>query len=163
MLGTKQALAARNNTSSSVNLYALRCAVCYDSTATVVTVYNVSNVAYNAFKYTANGTDYYYVLDGTQTDWVSDLSSIGYYLSVVTAYVSDDQSSAWVDQNGKKLLFNSSGDILYGNGRSYYLSSVLLTSGTSTTDGFSLTEPTALFLANAGSTRKVASVTIGFI
>ena len=52
--------------------------VCSSNQATVVTVYNSSNVAYNAFKFTANGTDYYYVLDGTQTDWTDDLSSIGY-------------------------------------------------------------------------------------
>ena len=54
-------------------------ATCSDSTATVITVYNSSNNAYNAFKFTASGTDYYYVLDGTQTDWTDDLSSIGYH------------------------------------------------------------------------------------
>lgn len=153
----------KNVSNRAIAVYWVNYAICSDSTATVVTVYNSSNVAYNAFKFTANNTDYYYVLDGTQTGWTDDLAGIGYYLSIVTAYVTDDRSSAWVDQNGKSLLFNSSGDILYGNGRGYYLLSVLLTSGTSTTDGFSIVEPTALFLANAGSTRKVSSVTIAFI
>ena len=46
---------------------------------TLITVYDSSNNAYNAFKYTASGADYYYVLDGTQTDWTDDLASIGYY------------------------------------------------------------------------------------
>lgn len=71
-------IAAKNETSSSVNLYALRCAVCSSNQATVVLVYNSGNVTYNAFKLTASGTDYYYVLDGTQADWTNDLSSIGY-------------------------------------------------------------------------------------
>lgn len=57
---------------------------CSSNLATVVPVYNSSNVVYNAFKFTASGTDYYYVLDGTQDDWVSDLSSIGYSLSPIT-------------------------------------------------------------------------------
>ena len=57
---------------------------CSSNLATVVPVYNSSNVVYNAFKFTASGTDYYYVLDGTQDDWVSDLSSIGYLLSPIT-------------------------------------------------------------------------------
>lgn len=57
---------------------------CSSNQATVVTVYDSSNNAYNAFKFTANGTDYYYVLDGTQTDWTDDLSSIGYHLPLPT-------------------------------------------------------------------------------
>ena len=57
---------------------------CSSDLATVVPVYNSSNIAYNAFKFTASGTDYYYVLDDTQDDWVSDLSSIGYSLSRIS-------------------------------------------------------------------------------
>jgi hypothetical protein len=57
---------------------------CSSNLATVVPVYNSSNVVYNAFKFTASGTDYYYVLEDTQDDWVSDLSSIGYSLSPFT-------------------------------------------------------------------------------
>ena len=68
-----------NNTGSSYSgAFGLTTAVCSSDLATVVTVYNSSNVAYNAFKFTASGTDYYYVLDGTQTDWTDDLSAIGY-------------------------------------------------------------------------------------
>jgi hypothetical protein len=69
---------ARNISSDTLYLYCLRVAVCSDSTATVITVYDSSNNPYNAFKYTSDGTDYYYVLDGTQTDWTDDLSGIGY-------------------------------------------------------------------------------------
>lgn len=68
---------------TSMNLAVTRVAVynCNDLSATVVPVYDSSNVAYNAFKFTALGTDYYYVLDGTQTDWTDDLNSIGYSLT----------------------------------------------------------------------------------
>ena len=72
-------IAAKNDTSSTVNLYALRCAVCSSADATVVHVYDKSTgVAYNAFKYASEGTDYYYILDGVQSDWTDDLASIGY-------------------------------------------------------------------------------------
>ena len=79
--GTPEKVVVNNITSSNIVLYSISVAVCSDSTATVVTVYNSSNVAYNAFKYTASGTDYYYVLDGTQTDWTDDLAGIGYSLT----------------------------------------------------------------------------------
>ena len=77
-------IAAKNNTSSTLNLYAMRIAVCSSSSATVITVYDSSNNPYNAFQYTSDGTDYYYVLDGTQTDWTDDLSGIGYHVPVQT-------------------------------------------------------------------------------
>lgn len=73
---------AKNVTSGDLYLYAMRVAVCSDSSATVITVYNSSNNPYNAFKYTSDGTDYYYVLDGTQTDWTDNLSSIGYRTAI---------------------------------------------------------------------------------
>lgn len=73
-------LLLRNDSGETLWVQRFNYATCSDSTATVVTVYNSSNVAYNAFKYTADGTDYYYVLDGTQTDWTDDLSSIGYHI-----------------------------------------------------------------------------------
>lgn len=71
-------IAVKNDSGSAKNIFQARVAVCSSNQATVVTVYNSSNVAYNAFKYITNGTDYYYVLDGVQTDWTDDLSSIGY-------------------------------------------------------------------------------------
>jgi hypothetical protein len=73
-------LCAKNIGSEGVMFHASRIAVCSSDLVTVVTVYNSSNVSYNAFKYTLNGTDYYYVLDGTQTDWTDDLSGIGYHV-----------------------------------------------------------------------------------
>lgn len=54
-------------------------AVCDSASASVVAVYG-NGVIYNAFKYTANNTDYYYVLDGTQTNWTDNLSGLGYVL-----------------------------------------------------------------------------------
>lgn len=45
---------------------------------TIHAVY-AGTVKYNAFKYTLNGTPYYYVLDGIHDTWTDDLSSIGYH------------------------------------------------------------------------------------
>ena len=71
-------LGAKNSTSNDLYLYALRCAVCSSQEAIVVVVHNTNNESFNAFKYTLNEVCYYYVLDGIQTDWTDDLSSIGY-------------------------------------------------------------------------------------
>ena len=92
-------LLLRNDSGETLWMQRFNYATCSDSTATVVTVYNSSNTAYNAFKYTANNTDYYYVLDGTQTDWVSDLASIGYSLTqtleIILALRYDPSTSQW--------------------------------------------------------------------
>lgn len=74
-------IGVRNVTSSSISVYQAEYAYCEDTSVTVVTVYDGTLVPYNAFKYTAGGTDYYYVLDSVQTDWTDDLSSIGYNAS----------------------------------------------------------------------------------
>lgn len=71
-------LAFKNITNQKFYTRDATVAVCSSNLATVVTVYNSSSVAYNAFKFTASGTDYYYVLDGTQTDWTDNLAGIGY-------------------------------------------------------------------------------------
>lgn len=83
------------------------CKVCSSNQATVITVYNSSNVAYNAFKYTASGTDYYYVLDGTQTDWVTDLSGIGYRDYIETTYYYYDKSYTSVSNNSWVYLYDN--------------------------------------------------------
>ena len=51
-----------------------------DSLDTEITqvVKNADDSVYTAFKYIDNGTSYYYVLDGVQSSWTDDLSSIGY-------------------------------------------------------------------------------------
>lgn len=72
-------LAVKNTGTSEVTgVYGVDYAACSSNQAEVVTVYDSRNYTYNAFKFTSNNTDYYYVLDGTQTDWTDDLSSIGY-------------------------------------------------------------------------------------
>lgn len=75
----------KNIYSGTLNVNSIRIAVCSSPDATVITVYDSSNTPYNAFQYTSDGTDYYYVLDGTQTDWTDDLESIGYHV-IYTAY-----------------------------------------------------------------------------
>jgi hypothetical protein len=90
----------KNNTSGTLVFGQAHLAACHSSDATVVPVYDSSNNAYNAFKYTTNNTDYYYVLDGTQTDWTDDLASIGYhtaqpepdYLDIFFYYNADGSS-----------------------------------------------------------------------
>lgn len=75
-------VSAMNVSGSALSFLQARVAVCSSNQAEIVTVYNTSNEAFNAFKYTLDGTDYYYVLDGTQTDWTDDLGSIGYVLAL---------------------------------------------------------------------------------
>lgn len=74
-------IGVKNISSNAVDAYAFRIAICSSSQAIIVIVYSSNNTAYNAFKYTLDGVDYYYVLDNIQTDWVNDLSSIGYSLT----------------------------------------------------------------------------------
>ena len=131
-------LYAKNLTSAMLQIYALRCAVCSDSSETVVTVYNSSDgAAYNAFKYTVSGTDYYYVLDETQTDWSDDLTSIGYSLeppapSEYTAYFTNQgaaETSNYLIGNG------ASGVLLYdGNGALIDVSAYMAAHGLSNYD-----------------------------
>lgn len=112
--------------------YWCRYYTCNTSEITVSTVYNSSNVTYNAFKYTTNSTDYYYVLDGTQTDWTDDLSSIGYSLTqqVKVAYFNQNKTTQSLgtftrldlyDVNGNQIpsyidtTYTTTG-VFYGNG-----------------------------------------------
>lgn len=67
-----------NKTESALNFYQAQVAVCSSSDATIVTVYDSNGNAFNAFNFVMDGVGYYYVLDGIQTYWVSNLSSIGY-------------------------------------------------------------------------------------
>ena len=107
--GSVNVYGCKNISGGSLTLARIKIARCYSLSATVVTVYNSSNVAYNAFKYTANNTDYYYVLDGTQTDWVSDLSSIGYhdYLEI-TLYMPGGSSNTYYAQGGITSSYSGS-------------------------------------------------------
>lgn len=112
-------IGAKNVSSSSTGFRAMKTASCSDNTATVVIVYNSSNVAYNAFKYTANNTDYYYVLDGTQTDWVSDLGSIGYSELMLGYFRSDKDYQQLQSYN---TLYGEDGNkIAYQTGKTYTL------------------------------------------
>jgi hypothetical protein len=102
--------------STSKNITASYCfiAVCSSPDATVITVYDSSNNPYNAFKYTSDGTDYYYVLDGTQTDWTDDLASIGYRLWNLKVYgqygntfsLSNENNFMFVETGGTYSMLN---------------------------------------------------------
>lgn len=58
---------------------------CKSLDASVVTVYDSNDREFNAFKYTLEGVDYYYVLDEIQAEWTRDLFSIGYRLTLRSA------------------------------------------------------------------------------
>ena len=71
----------KNNTANQFSVLQVRIAVCSSADATVVHVYDKSTgVAYNAFKYALEGIDYYYILDGVQSDWSDDIDSLGFAL-----------------------------------------------------------------------------------
>ena len=95
---------------------------CSDSTATVVTVYDSSNNTYNAFKFTANNTDYYYVLDGTQTDWTDDLAGIGYSLTpnYLKGYINSSKGDSYVSRYSEKNLYDDTGNLIIGDSSKTY-------------------------------------------
>lgn len=115
-------IGAKNVSGSSQNFRAIKVARCSDSSATVIAVYDSSNTAYNAFLYRAGGTDYYYVLDGTQSDWTDDLASIGYSL-YLTGYVTDNKAATNVGSGiyGVYLYDDSAIRIQYDSGKTYTL------------------------------------------
>lgn len=71
---------SRSNGTNIGTIYYVLFATCSDKTATVIDVFDSQNNTFKSFKFTSEGTDYYYVLDGVQSDWTDDLSSIGYSL-----------------------------------------------------------------------------------
>lgn len=110
-----------NTWNDSVTLNA-RYASCSEYGVTTVTVCDSSNVFYNAFKYTVNGTYYYYVLDGTQTDWTDDLSGIGYNLIAYT-------SGSTLESGNTRAMLNSDGTgIVYDTSKTYTVTGLLRSS-----------------------------------
>lgn len=121
-------LALKNDIGGNVNLsYALICQ-CSSKDAEVVTVYDSQNTAYNSFKFKIKEIDYYYVLDGIQTDWTDDLSSIGYSLTKnlptvqnVQCWLAENKGSTGMsppsfttrvfDENNNRIPYSS--DLLY--------------------------------------------------
>ena len=89
-----------NNTGTTyTNMYGTLVSVCSSNQATVVHVYDkATGVAYNAFKYTLEGTDYYYILDGVQSDWSDDIDSLGFALgdgfTEITLYMASGQKNS---------------------------------------------------------------------
>lgn len=111
-------LGARNDTQNELSVWSVHVYSCSSNQATVVTVYDSSNVAYNAFKFIENNTDYYYVLDGTQTDWTDDLSSIGYRLPVIGYFSSSGESATRNTQVSSSYwyaLYNAIGGYMEGD------------------------------------------------
>lgn len=106
--GGKTIIQCLNSTSENITASYCFIAVCSSSDAAVITVYDSSNNPYNAFKYTSDGTDYYYVLDGTQTDWTDDLSAIGYKLPTI-GYVSSLKTEISMNAGDLQTLYGENG------------------------------------------------------
>lgn len=122
-------LAVKNISSSTIRSDGGNYQTCDSTDATVITVYDSSNNPYNAFKYTSDGTDYYYVLDGTQTDWTDDLSSIGYHVLSV-AYL--DIQDKFVNWNTWVWLFennSASRYVSFDSNKSYIFDSAYTLNG----------------------------------
>lgn len=131
---------AKNTTSGTIKVFMWRYAECDSPDATVITVYDSSNNPYNAFKYTSDGTDYYYVLDGTQTDWTDDLASIGYHvLSVAYLGIQDKfvnwNTWVWLFENNsasRYISFDSNKSYIFDSAYTLNGNKVNLTSHTIT-------------------------------
>ena len=80
--------------------------VCSSNLATVITVYNSNNTAYKAFKYTFDGIDYYYILDGVQVNWTDNLSSIGYKLYNLEVFGSNGGNIYLGQENNWMYVFD---------------------------------------------------------
>lgn len=98
--------AIKNMTSDTLSTYAVRLFSCSSTQAEIIYVYNSSNEKYQAFKFTLNETDYYYVADSVQSDWTDDLSSIGYSLEPIGLYAYFNRNNPGINTS----LFGSSND-----------------------------------------------------
>ncbi len=108
-------LSAYNTSSDVLTVRQASYAECSSNQTVEVQVYNSSNVAYNAFKFTASGTDYYYVLDGTQTDWTDDLASIGYHIEILVYFTvqgSNETSNTSMSSGRTYALYDASGNLI---------------------------------------------------
>lgn len=69
-----------NNNGESLTVFSLILVFIDSANASIVTVVDSNNSFRRAFKYTLNGTDYYYVIDGENEFWTDDLLDIDYTL-----------------------------------------------------------------------------------
>lgn len=139
-------LAVKNITSSTIRADGGNYQTCDSTDATVITVYDSSNNPYNAFQYTSDGTDYYYVLDGTQTDWTDDLESIGYQQSR-KAYANANKTDRYMFRNTPSNVYDSDGNTIPF--ADINLLGVFMADGTSLgTYGFQLTNNGGLLALN---------------
>lgn len=124
IVNSSGSMKAKNNTSTTISFLRTKIAVCSSNQATVVTVYDSNNIAYNAFKFTASGTDYYYVLDGVQADWTDDLAGIGYSLTPTTVkgWFNDDKTPKVLTSGNIGIVKDSSGNnVVYDNSKAYHI------------------------------------------
>ena len=152
-----------NLSGGDLTVAVIKVAVCNTSNVTVITVYNSSNIAYNSFKYTTDGTEYYYVLDNMQTDWTDDLSSIGYSLTLTTqrAYLTTPpHNDKYMDTGRDYTVCDNSGNhITYDSSKIYNVVGGFRVDGTSVSSSFTLLGSFGILnLKNNGSRIEVGYV-----
>lgn len=83
-----------NNTGASKALYSIIIHYIDSANAETVEVVRIADdKRFNAFKYSLNGTPYYYVVDGRDTGWVEDIYSIGYGFKMAVSGVVSSTSA----------------------------------------------------------------------
>lgn len=109
---------SRSNGTNTGTIYYILFATCSDKTSTVTDVFDSQNNAFKSFKFTSEGTDYYYVLDQIQTDWTDDLSSIGYSLEPTVLYAYPQSggeaglANAYWSKNSTYTVYDSDGHVM---------------------------------------------------
>lgn len=97
-------ICVKNVSYSALMFLQARIAVCDSADVDVVIVYNAQREAFNAF--TTRG--FYYVLDGTHTEWTEDLSAIG-YTAATELWTSSSRLKTAIVRNVWYTLYNSDG------------------------------------------------------
>ena len=116
----------KNESDSDITFTRVKAAYCRNNSVIVVQVYNSSSSIYNAFRFTDNNIDYYYVLDGVQKNWVIDLDSIGYSLNPVIKRAYCYANLSYYGNNYSGLTYTAAGGdyIPVNNSKQYVVVSI---------------------------------------
>lgn len=133
MNASTHSLQCKNIFGYSIEITRVKVYCCEDAQAVVIPVYNSSKEAYNAFKYSNDIATYYYVLDGVHTEWVTDLTSIGYYLldnAYFTINGSSESGNTYYNSHTYTNIYDEEGlPIPYDSTKTYSLLYVIKYNG----------------------------------
>lgn len=84
----------KNTTASAITVAGFTVHHIDSTDAEIVEVVRIADDArFHAFKYALNGTPYYYVVDGINTEWTDDIYSIGYGFKMAVSGVVSSTSA----------------------------------------------------------------------